>query len=234
MYKNYIFDLYGTLADIKTDEDNMMVWEKLALFYGYYGALYQPEELKKSYKKLATISNGKENQEIQIETIFNRMYKDKGVQADESLVLHTCQLFRVTSTEHIQLYDGAKDMLAKLHNSGKKVYLLSNAQKAFTAYELFMLDILRYFDGIMLSSEYGIQKPELKFFTTLIEKYHLNPKESIMIGNDPICDIAGAKKAGLDTYYIHSDISPDCTEDIDATYVQMEMDIGKLCNQLEI
>lgn len=55
-----------------------------------------------------------------------------------------------------------------------------------------------------------------------------------MIGNDPICDIAGAKKAGLDTYYIHSDISPDCTEDIDATYVQMEMDISKLCNQLEI
>ena len=43
-YKNYVFDLYGTLVDIHTDEEEKQVWEKLALFYGYYGALYTPEE----------------------------------------------------------------------------------------------------------------------------------------------------------------------------------------------
>ena len=28
-YKNYIFDLYGTLVDIHTEEDNQELWEKM-------------------------------------------------------------------------------------------------------------------------------------------------------------------------------------------------------------
>ena len=43
IYKNYIFDLYGTLVDIHTDEEQELLWEKLALFYGYYDAVYEPE-----------------------------------------------------------------------------------------------------------------------------------------------------------------------------------------------
>ncbi len=34
MYRNCIFDLYGTLVDIHTDEVKPELWEKLALFYG--------------------------------------------------------------------------------------------------------------------------------------------------------------------------------------------------------
>ena len=41
-YKNYIFDLYGTPVDIHTEEQELL-WEKLALFYGYYDAVYEPE-----------------------------------------------------------------------------------------------------------------------------------------------------------------------------------------------
>lgn len=33
MFKNYIFDLYGTLVDINTNEDSLILWEKLSLFY---------------------------------------------------------------------------------------------------------------------------------------------------------------------------------------------------------
>ena len=31
-YETYIFDLYGTLVDIHTEEEAEAVWEKLALF----------------------------------------------------------------------------------------------------------------------------------------------------------------------------------------------------------
>lgn len=41
-YKNYIFDLYGTLVDIHTEEGIPKLWEKLSFFYGFYGAIYQP------------------------------------------------------------------------------------------------------------------------------------------------------------------------------------------------
>ena len=49
-YENYVFDLYGTLVDIHTEEDLDLVWEKLSLFYGYYDAHYTPEELKQEYQ----------------------------------------------------------------------------------------------------------------------------------------------------------------------------------------
>ena len=55
-YDNYIFDLYGTLVDIHTDESDTAIWEKLAMFYGYYGALYETKELKERYETLVKSS----------------------------------------------------------------------------------------------------------------------------------------------------------------------------------
>ena len=48
-YQNYIFDLYGTLVDIHTDEDQPAAWAALARFYSYYGARYAPDELHAAY-----------------------------------------------------------------------------------------------------------------------------------------------------------------------------------------
>ena len=101
-YKNYVFDLYGTLVDIHTDEEEKQVWEKLALFYGYYGALYTPEELQQAY---STLVKNKENvkkseleaepryaheafPEIQIENVFQELFRQKGVEADMDLSIH--------------------------------------------------------------------------------------------------------------------------------------------------
>ena len=38
-YTDLVFDLYGTLVDIHTEE-NDLVWEKTALYFGFYGAPY--------------------------------------------------------------------------------------------------------------------------------------------------------------------------------------------------
>lgn len=233
MYKNYIFDLYGTLVDIHTDEEKQEIWKKLSLFYGYHGAVYSPEELKLSFNKLAdckesTDSSHEAYPEIQIENVFRELFIEKGVYPDQGLVLHTGQFFRVLSTEYIRLYEGVTEMLEILKKAGKKIYLLSNAQRIFAEYELYMLDIAKYFDGILISSVYGVKKPDLCFFKILLDKYHLNPKECIMIGNDEKSDIAGATKAGMDSYYIHSNISPESSDIVNATYVQMNMDIAKM------
>ena len=38
MYKNYIFDLYGTLIDINTDEWSAKLWKSLQILCAYHGA----------------------------------------------------------------------------------------------------------------------------------------------------------------------------------------------------
>ena len=48
MYTDLIFDLYGTLVDIHTEE-NALVWNKTALYFGYYGAPCTGEELHAAF-----------------------------------------------------------------------------------------------------------------------------------------------------------------------------------------
>ena len=49
MIENYIFDLYGTLVDIRTDESTSSFWRRMALFLSLQSAAYGPEELRLSY-----------------------------------------------------------------------------------------------------------------------------------------------------------------------------------------
>ena len=222
-YDTYVFDLYGTLVDIHTEESDPVVWEKLALFYGYYHALYEPEELQKRYGELvkgkeANLKSTLEQDpkypheaapEIEITEVFRELYLEKGVVADDALAVHTGQFFRVLTTEYVCLYKGTEKMLARLREAGKKVYLLSNAQRIFTEYEMRSLDMMKFFDGIMISSDYKTKKPDKRFFDILLEKYEIDPKKALFIGNDSRSDIAGAKGVGMDTFYINSNISPD-------------------------
>lgn len=248
-YRNYIFDLYGTLVDIRTDETDQKLWQHMSLFYGYYGAYYEAEELHSAYLELV---NAKEKAlkrdhavryahesypEIPIEDVFRELYEAKGAASDQALVLHTGQMFRALSTKYIRSYTHAKELLSALKEAGRGVYLLSNAQRIFTEYELYYLGIHDLFDGILISSEEGCRKPDERFFRLLLERYGLTAAESLMIGNDMETDIAGAKRVGLDSFYIHSAISPRSqgdigTEDMRADYIMRKMNLKVLRDRL--
>lgn len=235
-YKVYVFDLYGTLVDIHTDENDMGVWEKLSLFYGYYKAHYKPQELKEAYEQLvkgkeqslkSTLENDPKysheaSPEIEITDVFQELYARKGVEANQELAVHTGQFLRVLTTEYVRVYKGTKEMLAALKTAGKEVYLLSNAQRIYTEYEMHVLDIAKYFDGILISSDYKTKKPDKRFFDILLEKYNMKPEETLFIGNDSRSDIKGAKTVGFDTYYVKSNISPKGDMAENADYIVTE------------
>lgn len=235
MYTNYIFDLYGTLVDIHTNEKSKVLWNKLSLFYSFNGAIYSPNELKTSY-----LNNVKEKQkslshtkypDFPIENIFKVLYEDKKVSPSEDLIKSTAQLFRTLSIKYLKLYDGVIELLELLKRKEKNIYLLSNAQRIFTLYEMRILDIEKYFDKIYFSSDYYVCKPDSKFFKQLISDLNLDIKKSIMIGNDHICDIEGANSVGLDTLYIHSNQSHnihDIKEPLECTYKIMNGDVNEI------
>ena len=112
-YDNYIFDLYGTLIDIRTDEEDISAWEKMALLYRYYGADYGAEELREAYISAVHEALDASTSEIRIETVFRRLYEDKGVCPDEELVLWTCRIFRIVTTVYIRLFPRVKERLRR-------------------------------------------------------------------------------------------------------------------------
>ena len=133
MYKNYVFDLYGTLVDIRTNEDKAYLWDKMTELFGFYGAVYERNTLKKNYfqycKELEEqMKKEEEYPEIDLDVVIRRLFADKGVEEVEKSTLDALQMtMRVISTKFIRLYDGVIDLLESLKAKGKKVYLLSNA-----------------------------------------------------------------------------------------------------------
>lgn len=220
-YNNYIFDLYGTLIDIHTDEGEKALWKALAKYYRNRGAFYFAGEIRRGYMKYVKEELEKA-EEIQVEKVFQKLFAQKKVEVSDRQVAEVCRFFRDTSTTHLRLYEWSLPILQNLKENGKKVYLLSNAQRSFTYHEMEKLDIVKYFDEIYISSDYGVKKPNSKFFQILLEKEGLDVNESLMLGNDQSCDILGAQAVGMDTWYVHTNCSPEYTEDVKATYEYLE------------
>lgn len=237
MWSDVVFDLYGTLVDIHTDEQNPALWAKMAEHYRLFGADYDSKELHAAYDALVQQQEQglrrlrqdahEAHPEIQIEEVFARLFEEKGVEANRKLVVRTSELFRRESTEYIHLYDGAEELLRTLRTAGKRLWLLSNAQAVFTRFELSALGLTNCFDGIYLSSDYGVKKPDSSFFRILLEAEGIIPTDAVMVGNDGICDILGAQQVGMSAIYIRSNISP--AEPLPAADVVLEeMDLRRV------
>lgn len=235
-YQDCIFDLYGTLVDIHTDEERPQLWEDLSAWYREHGAPYAPEELQEAYiRTVRQMERGtslrndahEAHPEIQLEFVFQALYRQKGIDAGLDLAVRTGERFRKESLDYIRLYDGAVELLKALRANGQRIWLLSNAQRIFTAYELKTLGIEPLFDGIYLSSDYGCKKPDRRFFDILLKEREIAVENAVMTGNDGVCDIQGAREAGLSTVYIRSNISPE--EPLpEADYVLEEMDLARV------
>lgn len=56
---------------------------------------------------------------------------------------------------------------------------------------------------LFISGEIGVSKPNALFFKMALERFKLQPKEAVMIGDDRRNDIEGAKKVGLRTLWVN-------------------------------
>ncbi len=242
MFKNYIFDLYGTLIDIRTDECNPELWEKMAIFYGYRKANYTPAELQHKYQELCSLRKWQvmakhtdyKRVDIDITEVFKSLYTEKGVECSQELAALTANTFRCYSTKFICLYDGVLDLLDTLKAKNKKIYLLSNAQTDFTRPELDMLGLTPYFDGILISSEEECSKPDPHFFQKLFDRYNLNKEESVFVGNDCNADIRGAHEFGINSLYIHQEISPPISGKLLSTWRIMDGDFRQVKKKIVV
>jgi len=214
-YRAYLFDLYGTLVDIHTDETKPAFWQQIAAYCTEHGAEYSPPELRAAYLRLCAAETAALQAlypdalvEIDLLRVFRALYTEKGVQPGNRLLADTAWRFREASTTHLRVYTGAVELLEALRAAGRTVILLSNAQSCFTRPELRLLGLAACFDRVFISSEEGFRKPDPRFFLAPLRELGLSPADCLMIGNDPLCDVSGAAAIGMDGVYIRSALSP--------------------------
>jgi putative hydrolase of the HAD superfamily len=92
-------------------------------------------------------------------------------------------------------------LIPLLKEKGFKLFVLSNFsknsfQKVFEKYDFF-----KYFDGMIISSHVKEIKPYERIYQILIEKYKINPEESLYI-DDKMENIETGKKLGFKTIHL--------------------------------
>ncbi len=231
-FDNYIFDLYGTLVDIHTDEWDMRLWEQMAAIYAVYGADYTAASLRERYESLVKereTALGKALHtpfpEIDLEGVFAELLRaapaghassfapgGKPVREASAASLrksgvtfHIANTFRVLSRRRFRLYDGLIALFENLKAHGRRIYLLSNAQEIFTVPEMQVLGIYGFFDGIYISSRRQLRKPSPDFIGALMAEQALEPARSVMVGNECEADMGSACSAGIQGVFLNTD-----------------------------
>lgn len=197
---NFIFDLYGTLIDIWTDEENPELWEYVSSLLG--DGEENGESVRREYLTLCKGAKRDDSHEIDLLSIFIKMLKRRGV--DISVASSLAEEFRRMSMVRLSVFNGAIDVLSAIKEAGCGVYLLSNAQSCFTITELKLTGLYQMFDDILISSDVGVKKPYKEIFNIAFEKFGVNADNSIYVGNDLRDDVLGATGVGMKTVYIET------------------------------
>lgn len=214
MYEAILFDLYGTLLDIHTDEDSEILWEKMRLFYASKGATYTAESLKEGYHALVAekteklSAKGYIHPECDVKKVFKKLYSNQNIDVKMEEVKETARLFRWLSLDYVKPYDHAIELLNFLKEQNKKIILVSNAQSVFTVPELKATGLYEYFDAIYISSDHKISKPNPKYLEKVIKEQKLTKETCLFVGNDHRTDVQIANEIGIDAAYLHTNCSP--------------------------
>lgn len=133
---------------------------------------------------------------------------DRGIVSREQVV---SELSRIKGREERQVTDYLTEALEQqreipctvslvrdLKQRGYPLYVLSNMSLEFILH-LRRMPVYACFDGEVVSCEEGVVKPEPEIYRLLIDRYRLDPAETLFIDDRP-ANLVAAREQGIDTF----------------------------------
>ena len=207
--KGILFDLYGTLIDIETNESMDEIYRGIAHYLTYHGVYLHRWEVRDRYCQIMKQQKEKRNEEhpeIDVEAIWAALLEQEGVKGDHErrkLALILAQFYRGISRNRLQLYPGVKKVLDKLRPA-YRMALVSDAQPCYALPEIKAVGLDGYFDPTIISAHYGFRKPDKRLIEKALSIMKLLPSQVVCVGNDMYRDIYGASRLGVKTIFIDS------------------------------
>jgi 2-haloacid dehalogenase len=93
---------------------------------------------------------------------------------------------------------GMEELLQELSARGVAIYGLTNwSADNYVKLEHKYPNILAYMDGITVSGQEGIKKPDPNFFKILLDKYNIDPATAVFV-DDKLANVETANSLGMD------------------------------------
>ena len=207
MIKGLIFDINGTLIDIYTTESDDNIYRMIANLLDYYGVKISPEMLKEEYFSILRRQKNESTEEfpefdaVRLFAEIIKKYKTTKHRPISPIII--ANAFRAAGRYKLELYEGVLPALKKLTEM-YPVAAISDGQKIWALGELESVGLDKFFNTVIVSSDYGFRKPDPRMFSMALEKMNLLPEETIFIGNDMYRDILGGHEIGMKTVFFRS------------------------------
>ena len=232
--KAILFDINGTITDIKTDEGKPEIYSEMSKFLFYHNISIQDDELKEFYfhDLYEQLKKDEKHPEFSAELIFKNLLAKYG-NYNETLPGFLSVMYRALSLIRIRLYDHAAELL---ENLSKKYTLaaVTDGQSEYATGEMKMLGIDKYFKSIVISGNFGYRKPDERMFRQAMNEIDADPSECLYIGNDIYADIYGAQNVGIKSIMYYSNQGQHHMENVTPDYAISSLyDVYKAIEFLE-
>ena len=212
--KGLIFDVNGTLTEIRTNEWDDDVYRVISNVLSYQGIVLDPSVVKFFYfqgmkeQRAACVDR---YPEYDVVGIFREIIAQHSTEFTRALPLERLeQLPRFLAETHraasrflLQRYPGVEETIRHLHQH-YRLAIVSDGQSAFANPELHAVGLSGYFDPIISSGDLGYRKPDERMFTNALSAMKMSSSEVLFVGNDMYRDVYGAQKVGMKAVFFKS------------------------------
>ncbi|SEM70143.1 membrane protein [Sphingomonas gellani] len=176
--KAVFFDIDGTLVD--SNRWHIETWHRV------FAATGRPVDRERIAEQ---IGKGADNL---VPTLFPEMSDD---QAEELGTLHG-RFFKADYLDRVRPFPHARDLLQRVHDSGRRVVFASSASGEELDHYIDLLDARSLVDLSTTKDDVETTKPAPDIFATARDKADVDPAEVVVIGDAPY-DMQAAAKCGM-------------------------------------
>ena len=193
MIQAVIFDLDNTLLDFM----KMKEYAVKAAIAGMIeaGLVIDDEE---SYKKIVSIyqEEGWENQQV-----FNYFLDRTVGEVNNKYLAAAIVAYRRAREANLLLYPNVNHTLVELMKAGIKLAVVSDAPSREAWMRIYYLNLHHHFDFVLTFDDINARKPSPIPFQMALKELKTEPSETLMVGDWPERDVAGANNIGIRTIF---------------------------------
>ena len=137
---------------------------------------------------------------------------------DDSLARSAVDILSEKRRKMLHLYDDVRETLDPL-KPNYRLALITNGASDTQRGSIRALGIEQMFDGVIISGEIGVQKPDPYVFRLALSRLRVEPEKAWHVGDSLRQDVGGARGAGLTAVWLNragvarkeNDLEPDYT-----------------------
>lgn len=202
--KGILFDLGSTLIEFQGEWNDVM-WRgahEQIDFFRAQGLQLDPDAFLKRHRELIMqfIEKGQQDWiEHSSDKALKMALADFGYpDVPQSLIDESLETLYAYGETLWRPFPDTYTTLNALRDAGYRLAIISNARDAGNVHRLIDNHRLRpWFDPILISSEFGVRKPNPRIFKAVLDGWNIGPDEAVMVGDMLGADVLGAKNAGL-------------------------------------